>query len=85
MIFTVFPAYRSAGLRGASQVWKRFEQESGGEERCAQFHELLKEVTWEVGIEMRPIEAGLESHFRGLMLPFVSTSLQAVALGSYSI
>lgn len=56
-----------------------------GEERCAQFHEMLKEVTWEVGIEMRPIEAGLESHFGGLMLPFVSTSLQAVALGSYSI
>lgn len=46
-----------------------------GEERRSQFREMRKEVTGEVGMEMRPIQAGLESHFRGLMLPFVSTSL----------
>lgn len=28
-------------------------------------YEMLGEVTWEVGVEMRPTQPGLESNFRG--------------------
>lgn len=68
MVFTVFPAPPSAGLA----FWERSER-GEGVEPCSGFPELLPEVSWEVGGEARPPQAGLGSPFTGLLQPFVES------------